>query len=114
MSKHDLTTYEGRLAAIRSARERLSGRAEYAAAIADARRHDPFPVLRVEPGKGVRLYTRLQALRAVGREENSPEFWRLLSSEAHPPGTVFFVLFHGRQLTYARAVLTPEGLPEHG
>ncbi len=106
----DLSTHEGRLGAIRSLRDRLDNE-EYPAALAEARKADPYPVLQFEPGKGVGFFTRAQLRAAIGAEDNNPELCRLLKRESHPGGTVFMVLFWRNEHSYTRTIVQ-SGEPE--
>jgi hypothetical protein len=108
----DLSTHEGRLAAIRTVRDQLPE--EFVAALELARKKDPFPVIRILPDNGgydAAIYDRQEFLRMIDSRENSPEMWDLLTREDHPPGVVFFVLIHLGEHSFTRTLLRPKPLP---
>jgi hypothetical protein len=104
----DLATHEGRLAAIREMRETLSAEA-CSEALASIRAMDPYPVMQFTPGKGVEFSTRQQLLQALGPETNSPQLCSLLKQVVHPTGTVFQVMFCGKQHSFLRTVMGVRG-----
>jgi hypothetical protein len=114
MSDYNLETHEGRLALIRAARESFDP--DFLARLGQARRRDPFPVFSIEPGDvpdfpdvHVHVHTRADLLKYLGRRKASPNLWDLLSSDKHPPGTVFYIVFHGEQHSWIRSLLIPKG-----
>jgi hypothetical protein len=108
----DLRTHEGRLTFIRRYRaQNETGR--FLEALRKALAVDPYPVLRVFPGEGIGFYTRRQFMEMIGKRENSPNLWRFLEKDEHPPGTVIWFLSHGHQHSFLYEVMIPKGLPEH-
>jgi hypothetical protein len=110
--RYDLATHEGRLGAIRHLRT-LWEDESFAAALAEVRRRDPFPVVQFQPRKGVGFYTRKEWLRILQAESNSPTLWRHLKRDDHPEGTVFYTLCYGGEFSSLCSQLVPRGLSDH-
>ena len=115
MSRPDLKTHAGRVVAIRRVRKNLGD--ALAEAVEKHRAHDPFPAVFIETGGSDRVIAavcdRTSVLNRIGRKENSPELWALLTSDSHPPETVFYVLFHERRHSFARTRQIPKGLQDN-
>jgi|SRR6516225_7875374 hypothetical protein len=108
--KRALKTHEGRMAYIRTFRERMPPD-EVTASLADAAAvGESHPVFWLIPETaGVIVYSRGTLLEFLDRRENNPELWDLLKQQSHPSGTVFYFLAWGPQHSFIQTVLIRGG-----
>jgi hypothetical protein len=104
---HDLSTHEGRKAALLYMCSRMDLEDLYDK-LPRIFEMDPYPVFVFEPGNGSGgVCTRKEVRRVLGERETDPLFWDYLSAEEDLPYTIYFMIDCGYGVTWIRTIRSP-------